>query len=237
VTDDLRTSAGQIYARISAEAIDYFRSGKVGIDPYLLDKANDRRLGLSVIGRPGSAVNQEFADFLDQVRQVASNQYYYQTSEFHLTILSLFTATEEFEPYWNNLTVYRSAVARALLEGQAFTVHYRGVTLSKNAVLIQGFAQGPQLDQLRASLRQSLRIAGLDGDLDQRYTLETAHSTGIRFASQPQDLSELLSLLQGNRKNDFGKTTFHELQLVKSDWYMSQDKVEVLAKYPLSSER
>lgn len=226
--------AGETYDRLWAEA---FQAGRVEVDPYLLDKGNDRRMGLTVIGRPEPAVRQRFIAFLDQVRQVAPEQYYYQADEFHLTILSLFTATEAFERHWKDLTHYRAAVAQALADGELFTVLYRGITASKNAVMIQGFVLGPQLARLRGRLRQSLRAAGLGDGLDQRYVIETAHSTVMRFVSQPQELPRLLALLNENRATDFGQTTFRELLLVKNDWYMSQDKVDIMARYPLGSGR
>lgn len=230
------SSSGETYARLWAEATGHFQRGQVGIDSYLRDKNKDRRMGLSIIGRPGPAVGERFAAFLNQAKLVAPKQYFYRDSEFHLTVLSLFTATEAFERHWNNLVAYRAAVDQALIGGQAFTVHYRGITASKNAVMIQGFVQGPQLERLRASLRQALRVAGLGDGLDQRYAIETAHSTVIRFVSQPEELPQLLRLLGQNRTTDFGKTTFQSLQLVKNDWYMSEEKVEVLARYPLSSD-
>jgi len=231
------SSADETYTRLWAEAADHFQNGQVGIDPYLRDKEKDRRLGLSVIGRPDPAVGQRFVTFLNQVKLVTPNQYFYRDSEFHLTVLSLFTATEAFARHWRRLAAYRSAVDQALSNGQAFTVHYRGITASKNAVMIQGFVQGNQLAQMRASLRQALRAAGLGEGLDQRYAIETAHSTVLRFSSQPEDLAKLFDLLRQNRTTDFGKTTYQELQLVKNDWYMSQDKVEVLAQYSLPHSR
>jgi 2'-5' RNA ligase len=231
------SSADETYARLWSEAVEHFQDSQVGIDPYLHDKDKDRRLGLSVIGRPDPAVSKQFVAFLNQAKLVAPEQYFYQDSEFHLTVLSLFTATEAFQSHWHRLDAYRSAVDRALINGQAFTVHYRGITASKNAVMIQGFVQGGQLAHLRAKLRQALRAAGLGEGLDQRYAIETAHATVLRFTSQPGNLAKLLELLRQNRTTDFGKTTYQELQLVKNDWYMSREKVEILARYPLSGGR
>jgi 2'-5' RNA ligase len=200
----------------------------------LRDKAADRRLGLSVIGRPAPAVCQRFAAFLDQLKQVAPRQYFYQASEFHLTVLSLFTATEDFSAHWADRAVYRAAVDRALHNGHSFTVRYEGITASNSAVMVQGFAQEPGLDRLRTELRRALPAFGLADGLDQRYAIETAHSTVLRFSSQPRDMPQFLTLLQAHRTADFGLTTFDKLQLVKNDWYMSAGKVEILAEYSLS---
>ncbi|UCG24999.1 MAG: hypothetical protein JSW55_03115 [Chloroflexota bacterium] len=226
-------STAEIYDRLWAEALSYFEKNQVAVDPYLRDKAADRRLGLSVIGRPAPGVCRRFTAFLDQLKQVAPQQYFYQASEFHLTILSLFTATVEFTAHWANRDAYRAAVDQALHNGRSFAVRYEGVTASKNAVMVQGFAQGSGLEQLRAELRKALRAFGLDGGLDQRYAIETAHSTVLRFSSRPKDMPQLLALLKAHRAADFGVTTFDKLQLVKNDWYMSAGKVELLAEHPL----
>jgi 2'-5' RNA ligase len=231
------SSTSERYDRLWAGATSYFRSGRVEIDPQLDDRASDPRLGLTVIGRPSPAVRERFISFLKLVKQVAPRQHFYRSDEFHLTVLSLFTATVDFEPHWARRAAYRAAVERALQAGQTFTVHYQGVTASRNAVMVQGFAQDRQLDELRARLRQALGEAGFGGGLDQRYAIETAHSTVLRFKAQPIDLPELMALLGDNRSTDFGATTFHELLLVKNDWYMSHDKVEVLASYSLAPGR
>ena len=43
----------KFYDAIWQEALEYFGTGKVKIDQYLLDRSNDRRLGLTLIARPG----------------------------------------------------------------------------------------------------------------------------------------------------------------------------------------
>jgi 2'-5' RNA ligase len=229
------SASSERYDRLWAEAERHFRSGQVEIDPHLRDRASDRRLGLTVIGRPSAGACHRFASFLKKVKQIAPGQHFYRDDEFHLTILSLFTATDAFEPYWDNRAAYQQAVDQALLSGQPFTVHYQGVNASRNAVMIQGFSQGRQLDLLRDGLRQTLNEAGFGGGLDQRYAIETAHSTVMRFKAQPTNLPGLLTLLSDNRATAFGSTTFDELLLVKNVWYMSHDKVEVLARYSLAT--
>jgi hypothetical protein len=69
--------------------------------------------------------------------------------------------------------------------------------------------------------------------LDQRYRISTAHVTVMRFQTQPRDLQQLVHTLASYREYDFGRTAFQTLQLVKNDWYMSADKVEVLEEYSL----
>ena len=145
--------------------------------------------------------------------------------------MSLFTATKDFGAHWANRAAYRAAVDQALQNSRPFTVRYEGVTASNSAVMIQGFAQDSHLARLRSELRDALHSFGLGGGLDQRYAMETAHSTVFRFSSQPKNMPQLLALLEAHRATYFGLTTFDKLQLVKNDWYMSADKVELLAEY------
>jgi 2'-5' RNA ligase len=222
------------YDSLWRKAVGHFNdTGQVRIDAYLADKRGDCRLGLSVIGRPSPEAVGEFSTLLHELALVAPNQYFYRPDEFHITVLSLFTATEAFEPYFAQSPQYLAAVRHALSAARRFEVVFQGITASNSAVMVQGFPQSPELDQLRDQLRESLRDAGLGEGLDGRYHISTAHATVMRFQAQPRNLRKLVDTLVGYREYGFGRTTFRTLQLVKNDWYMSSDKVEVLAEYPL----
>lgn len=224
----------EFYDSLWRKAIDYFDgTGQVRIDPHLADKAADRRLGLSVIGRPSPAVADAFSTLLHRLAQIAPHQYYYQPDEFHITVFSLFTATEAFEPYFAQSSRYLNAVRSALFTARRFEVVFQGITASSSAVMIQGFPKCPELNRLRDRLRESLREAGLGEGLDERYRISTAHVTVMRFQTQPRNLRQLVDTLASCREYDFGQMSFRTLQLVKNDWYMSSDRVEVLAEYPL----
>ena len=99
--------------------------------------------------------------------------------------------------------------------------------------MVQGFPQDDRLECLRDRLREALRRKNLAEGLDQRYRITGAHTTIMRFRTQPQHLKRLVRVLDEYRQHDFGQSTFHTLQLVKNDWYMSPDKVAVLAEYSL----
>jgi 2'-5' RNA ligase len=222
------------YDSLWYEAIDHFDgTGQVRTDPHLADKAADHRLGLSVIGRLSPAVTGEFSALLHRLALVAPNQYYYQRDEFHITVLSLFTATDSSEPYFAQSAGYLAAVRSVLSTARRFEVAFQGITASSGAVMIQGFPRSPELNRLRDRLRDGLREAGLGEGLDERYRISTAHVTVMRFQTQPRDLRQLVDTLASYREHDFGQTAFRTLQLVKNDWYMSSDKVEVLEEYPL----
>jgi 2'-5' RNA ligase len=186
-----------------------------------------------VIARPTQQVIAQFSALLRELAQIEPDQYFYQPSEFHVTILSLFTATENYEPYFAKIPAYLRALQPVLSTAEHFTVCFRGITATKNSIMVQGFPQDGKLECLRDRLREALQNKDLGEGLDERYRITTAHTTIMRFRSQPPDLRRLIRVLGSYRDYSFGQSTFNILELVKNDWYMSADKVEVLADYLL----
>jgi 2'-5' RNA ligase len=232
-SDAAQAPPAEIYDGLWREAVARFRAGEVQTDPYLLDREHDRRTGLTVIARPGAEVQERVDAMLRHLRRIAPHQYFYDRRELHVTLLSLFTATEAFEPHLAHLSGYRSAVGAALSGASRFTVQFGGITASTGAVMVQGFPKGSGLAEIRDRLRRELRDRGLGGGLDARYQIRTAHATVMRFQVPPREIGLLVDALAAYRETDFGATTFDSLQLVKNDWYMSHDRVEVIEVYPL----
>jgi 2'-5' RNA ligase len=221
------------YDSLWQEALHGLASRRIETDPYLTDKRHDRRRGLTVIARPDQRTIDRFTELLRQLASIAPDEYYYQPSEIHITILSLFTATEHFESYFAKVPLYLAALQPVLSRAKRFTVAFNGVTASRSAVLVQGFPESAYLTQLREELREALHNAGLGEGLDRRYRIKTAHATILRFRTQPRDTQRLIDILAAHRGYHFGETTFQTLQVVKNDWYMSSDIVDLLAEYQL----
>jgi 2'-5' RNA ligase len=228
-----RLRLAQLYDSMWQEASEYLAQGKVQTDPHLLDLQNDRRLGLTLIARPGREVVERISEFLQTLKQVVPDQHYYQPDEFHVTVLSLFTATDKSAPFFDRIPAYRNVLRSVLAGTGRFQVAFKGITASGSAVMVQGFPHSAQLNQLREELRAALRRNGLGESLDKRYRITTAHITVMRFRTQPQGPKALLDTLARFRDHDFGQATFQTLQWVKNDWYMSSGKVEVLEEYAL----
>ena len=110
---------------------------------------------------------------------------------------------------------------------------FHGVTISPEAVLIQGFPQDDVLARLRDELRSALRDRGVGENLDRRYKIAAAHLTVMRFSNPKADWKRLLDFLRAHRETDFGETRFRSLQLIWSDWCASADTVRVLREYAL----
>jgi 2'-5' RNA ligase len=171
--------------------------------------------------------------FLRELRQLEPDQYYYTASEFHITVLSLFTATVNHGPFFAQRECYISAVDSALGTVAPIRIQFEGVTASPGTVMIQGFFDNDALNDLRDALRCQLRVRSLSEGVDRRYRLESAHMTVARFRAPLVDGTRFATVLEQARGRSFGSTTVKNLSLVENDWYMSRGVTETVKRYRL----
>ena len=206
--------------------------GDVDRDMHLLAGRDERR-GLTLIARPDVSLRARFDAVLDRLAGAEQQQYRYPAADMHMTILSLATVTDDLAPALLRLPDYEAAVRDALGGMTAFAIDFRGITISRSAVLAQGFPRGPTLETLRERLREALRDRGLGAGLDQRYRLVTAHATLLRFVAPLQAPRRFAALLESLRDEPMGCMRVGDVELVTNDWYMSNDAVERIAKIAL----
>jgi len=227
------SEAQALYEKLWREAVAALEQGNQRPDPFLKNRAGDRRRGVTLIARPDSEVRDRVGNFLQQIAAAAPGQYYYQPPEFHLTVLSVIPGSESWRESMQKLPGYLAALDKILRNRPAFSVAFRGVTASPEAVMIQGFPAGNTLSQLRDDLRAALSHRGLGGNLDRRYKVVAAHLTVARFSTALADWQPLKALLMAHRQTDFGESRVRSLQLIESDWYASTETVHTLREYPL----
>jgi len=170
--------------------------------------------------------------FLREIRRLEPDQYYYSPSEFHLTILSLFTATENFLPFCAQKERYIAAVDSAVQKTSPVRIIFKGITASSSAVMIQGFFETQKLNRLRDRLRRQLGARGLGKGIDQRYRLQTAHMTVVRFCAPLRHPEAFAQALEQARRRTFGAMAVRRFYLVQNDWYMSRRITSTLKRYP-----
>jgi 2'-5' RNA ligase len=220
---------GEVYERLWVEATDAFDRGGPRLDPFLKDRAGDRRRGVTLVARPDGNVRRLVESFLRDAAQVAPGQYFYQPPDFHVTVYSVIPGSTSWKESAQRLPDYLAVLDRVLKKRPAFSVAFRGVTASPEAVLIQGFPVGNALNELRDELsRQSVADT-----LARRYKIVAAHLTVMRFTTPMKDWMPLRKFLAGHRETDFGETRVEALQLIESDWYGSAGSVRTLREYPL----
>ena len=233
--DSQREFLTQRYQKLWDGAIDRFRQGDVVIDQRLASGDADRRRSLTLLARPSAECRAAINRFLERLREIDPAQYYYDPSEFHVTVLSLFTATEDYARLLVRSEDYFAAVLAAMAGIPSFAIEFTGVTLSPEAIMVQGYPGDTTLNELRERLRQELRARNLTEGLDARYILQTAHITCVRIKSKLRDSGPYTETIEGFRTHPFGRTEVKELNLVRNDWYMSSAAVEILKRYLLAA--
>jgi 2'-5' RNA ligase len=226
------SSAQAVYDRLWAEAQEHFAAGRVKTDPHLLDRAQDRRRGISLIIRPTPDMIARLGAVIDELNAIVPGQHVYRPDELHVTLLSLISASADFDLDAVPLDDYRAVLGDLFAPVQPFAIRFVGVTASPDTVFVCG--QSDALNALRDRLRGDLTRAGLGETLDRRYRIVTAHSTVLRFQSQPDHLPELARYLIAQRTREIGAFAAETVAFTFNDWYMSHDVVRVLETYPLS---
>ncbi len=208
--------------------------GDVACDAQLAAGGDPRR-GLTLIARPDAALAARFEALLDDLCAIEPAQYRHPVSDMHVTVLSLFTATADFQPELAREADYRAAVAAAVHGTPPFAIDFTGISASRGAVVVQGFPRDDVLEGLRERLRGELRARGLDGSLDGRYKLVTAHSTLLRFVQPLAEPAAFTQALRRWRDKPFGTLAVDAVELVLNDWYMSAGTLRCVDRHLLGS--
>ena len=227
-------AAATIYDDLWQQAKAAFQAGQVQVDAHLTDRTTDRRRGITLVGRPDQNVCSRIERLQQELLEYLPGQYFYRTTEYHFTILSPFTAIDQAEPYFARLAEYQKAIDQALYHANRFSVLFEGITATPSAIMVQGFPQEAELNRIRERLRAVLGTYRLNAGLETRYRAATAHITFIRFQTKPHNLPRLAEVLGRYRRMEFGGQVFQRVQLVKNDWYMSEDNLELLKEYTLA---
>jgi 2'-5' RNA ligase len=99
--------------------------------------------------------------------------------------------------------------------------------------MVQGFPKNDRLRLLRQQLRENFQSSNLKHSIDKRYTLETAHSTIIRFKSPLADNNRFIDCLKKYRNYDFGISKIGKAEFVYNDWYMTNSIVSKIKSFCL----
>jgi len=224
----------RIYEQLWNEAVTALELGQPTLDAHLLDKIGDRRRGVSLIIRLPASVQASIKEFLDAVARDFPGQYVYRAEELHVTVVTLISATEQWEEEFRDVDAFRGILEEVSSRHPPFKLEFRGVTAAPNAVMVQGFTVNHTLENIRAELRRVFAERGFPNRLDRRYPNKAAHVTAMRFCKSGSDWGHLLNVLKAHRRTHFGDMQVDMLQLILGDWYASASTVRMLGEYRLS---
>ncbi len=223
-----------LYEAMWQEGWSKLQAGQLAYDALAFNKGQDGRRGLSLVARLSPGVVQRIGLFLETLRAIEPEQYYYPATDIHVTVLSLLTAAEHNQEQLAQAGAFIPAVEAALSGVRAFRLETVGVTLTSTAVLAQGFPEADALQPIRERIRATLRTHGLGEGLDRRYHQTAAHHTLMRFSAPLRSAERFAQALNGYRDYPFGTSTITAIDLAIHDWYLSAEELSILKTYKLN---
>ena len=165
------------YNQLYESAIKKIKSNNYQRD-FLIDSPDDKRFGVTLLVRPSENIKNKIQFLLDDLKQIDPIQYYYPSTDIHITIMSIISCYEGFRLDQISTSEYIELISSNLKEIDKFNITFKGITASDSSVMIQGFPTDENLNNLRNGLRNSFRSSNLKQSIDKRYTIQTAHSPG-----------------------------------------------------------
>jgi len=220
----------QHYEHLWSEALFKFQQKKFETDP-LIDAISDQRRGITLLIRPNAAVKKSISTFISALQKIAPNQYYYPSSDIHITIMSIISCYEGFDIDTINLPAYRKLIALSIKNTEKTQIQFKGITASDSCIMLKGFPQNDTLNSIRNNLRINFANTDLENSMDKRYKIMTAHATVVRFKSEMKNTDAFLEIIEKYRDFDFGTFEVNCYELVFNDWYQKKAYTKVLGEF------
>ncbi|GAB2542539.1 2'-5' RNA ligase family protein [Rufibacter soli] len=220
------------YQSLWENAEQHFSAADYELDDQI-DSPHDTRRGITLLARPKEPVRENIQNFLQDMSQLEPDLYYYPPTDFHITLLTIISCYPGFTLDQVQPQAYIDVVEQALRPIKKFKVVFMGVSASPSCVMVQGFPLGDELGKLREKVRMLFQSSVLLQSIDQRYTLQTAHSSLIRLPKPPAHPQAFLNKLREYRRQFFGSTEIRQVELVFNDWYQRRVNTQTLATFDL----
>lgn len=199
-----------------------------------INSSRDLRRGitaLSYLNENSLKTTEKICAFTEEIKEIEPSLYVQPVNEIHLTILSIISCVDGFTLSSIDENRYMEVFQESMRTAEPITIQFKGISASPSCIVIQGYSDKDRLNELRDSLRNNFRDAGLHYTFDTRYKLTTAHSTVVRFSNEINNCPQLLKFCQENRERDFGRVELSSFDLVYNDWYQSLGNTIRLSKY------
>jgi 2'-5' RNA ligase len=131
------------------------------------------------------------------------------------------------------ISKYIEVIRRCIPDNGKLGIHFKGLTTSNSCLLLQGFTDSNFLKQIRNNLRIEFNKTELEQTIDKRYTIQTAHSTVVRFRKPFTNLPRFLERIEKCAELDFGAFKVEKLELVHNDWYQRKKYVKKLYEFEI----
>lgn len=220
------------YNKLYQDAIQKIQSDAYDVDEQI-DATTDNRFGITLLLRPDNNVNEEIQKILTKIKSIEPKQYYYPSSDVHVTVMSIISCYNGFNLSQIQIEDYIKVIKKSLDEIKNFEIEFRGLTSSPSCLMVQGFIKDTTLNEIRNNLRNNFKDSSLEQSIDKRYAIQTAHSTIFRLKEKLNNKDQFLKTIEEYRDYNFGTFSVDTLELVFNDWYQRKEHVNTLSLFEL----
>ena len=128
---------------------------------------------------------------------------------------------------------YIELIKKCLPLNQNIEINFKGLTASNSCIMLQGFMNNNQLNEIRDNLRVEFKNSKLEQSLDKRYSIQTAHSTIVRFKNYFNQKHNFLKIIDKHADYDFGTFEVKKFELVYNDWYQRKEFVKKIYEFEI----
>jgi 2'-5' RNA ligase len=146
--------------------------------------------------------------------------------------MSIISCYEGFEIDTIDLSKYINLIQKCLIT-ENINIQFKGLTASDSCIMVQGFMNNNYLNEIRDNLRAAFKNSNLEQSLDKRYSIQTAHSTVVRFKKQFEKKESFLETIEKYKNFDFGSFNVNKFELVSNDWYQREEFVRKLYDFEI----
>ena len=214
------------YDNLYQNSIDEIRTEGCKTDS-LIKSPTDNRFGITLLIRPPLLVKKRIEIFLNELKNIDNQQYYYPLSDIHITVMSIISCYDGFDLKNISIPNYIRIIEKSIQGVGKFRIKFKGITASTSTIMIQGF-YGEILNTLRNNLRINFQKSHLEQTIDKRYSIKTGHSTVVRFQNKLEQENNYLEALEKYKDFDFGEFDVNRVELVFNDWYQRKEHVKTL---------
>lgn len=200
-----------------------------------INNISDSRFGITLLIRTSDEIKANIQSFLDELKAIEPEQYYYPDSDLHITVMGIISCYDGFSLNKIKIKEYLEIIQQSMVELDTIEIEFRGVTASPSALMIQGFPTDESLNNFRDKLRENFKKSTLEQSIDSRYAIATAHSTVMRFQEKLQNTEKLIDVVEEYRNYNFGNFKVKKLELVYNDWYQREKNTIHLAEFYLAN--
>lgn len=220
-----------LYDHLFRQSIGAIEKGDILPDGRIDEK--DNRRGLTLLLRPADDIKDNIRRFQKKMKDIDGEQYDQPAADLHITTLPVIACYDGFDLADVSLPDYVQVISESITAIGKIGLVFKGITASREAVMIQGFPADKSLATLRDRLRKNFGRTDLQQSIDSRYPLSTAHITSIRFRKALKSPHRFAALLQQHRQTGFGEMQAASLELVYNDWYQKDTVVKTLHRFTL----